>query len=863
MANRYWVGGSGSWTAVSTTSWSATSGGAGGASAPTAADSVFFDQAGTYTVTMTNGLTCLDLTVSAGTVTFNSGTGPTLAVSGSMSLIVGTVWNNTGPITFNATTTGKTINTNNITLGGPVVFDGVGGGWTLTSALRTSSDSITLTNGSFNTGNFNVGATTGFISNNSNTRSITLGSSTISCSNWNLATTTGLTFSAGTSTITITAIQGAFSGGGLTYNNVQLYPSGEYSGAVSGANTFANLTTYGSTNQNSGINNARMTFSADQVITGTLNFGTSTNLTYRKTIGSNVFGTQRTLTAAVVTGSNFDLRDIVIAGAAAPFNASSLNWGDLGNNSGITFPTPKTVYWNLAGTQNWSAIGWATSSGGTPALANFPLPQDTAIFDNAGSAGTVTVPGYNVCSLNMSARTSAMTLTFSQVSAFIGDLILGSGVTISGAASSLNYFGYRGRTVYVNGNGVTFSFPLVINNGRTLQLSGAFTTSAAVTYTTGDISLVSYTFTTPSISFPASSTVAFGTGNFTLTGSGSVFSSTASATVTGTPNIYLTYSGATATSINSGLSITEANSINFIITAGSYSFSIPSNNIVRNLDFSNGGTSTYTGDWAGTTSAFTCYGNLTLKSGMTVSGTGRITFAATSGTKTITSAGLTNTHPITFNGVGGTWRLQDALNISSATAGAITLTNGTFDLNGFTATLSAAATATFVTGVGTKNLTFNSGTLTIAASGTTAFNNAQPTGFTTTAGTGTGSISLTSASAKTFVGGGSTFNCSLNQGGAGALTVSGSNTFSNITNTYSATGATTITLTFSTTQTVSAFTASGAAAKLLTINSTAAGSRPRLRLLAAVQYLLTTLTPKTLHLPLPLLLTEQLRMFGI
>jgi hypothetical protein len=83
MADRYWVGGAGTWNTSSTTNWSATSGGASGASVPTAADSVFFDQASTYTVTMTGALRCLDFTVSAGTVTFASTGTPT--ISGSMS----------------------------------------------------------------------------------------------------------------------------------------------------------------------------------------------------------------------------------------------------------------------------------------------------------------------------------------------------------------------------------------------------------------------------------------------------------------------------------------------------------------------------------------------------------------------------------------------------------------------------------------------------------------------------------------------------------------------------------------------------------------------------------------------------------
>ncbi len=98
MADRYWVGGTGTWNTTSTTNWSASSGGASGASVPTVADNVFFDQAGTYTVTMTGALACLDITVSAGTVTFATGTSPTLDVRGSMTLAAATVWSSTGNI---------------------------------------------------------------------------------------------------------------------------------------------------------------------------------------------------------------------------------------------------------------------------------------------------------------------------------------------------------------------------------------------------------------------------------------------------------------------------------------------------------------------------------------------------------------------------------------------------------------------------------------------------------------------------------------------------------------------------------------------------------------------------------------------
>ena len=1026
-SGRYWVGGTGTWNYPSTTNWSFTSGGASGAPTPLAQDDVFFDQAGTYTVNFgAAGSTCNSLTVSAGTVTFSSGT--SLAVSGSLSLVAGTNWSFGATVTFNSTTTGNTITTNGTSFNNSaIVFDGVGGDWTLGSAF-TSTAGITVTNGSFNTGNYNVTASS-FGSNNSNTRTITFGSSTVSLSTSNGTVftfgSTNLTFNAGTSQINFTgniATSQQCSVGlssSLTYNNLAF--TGTLSGTgniqITGAATVNNLSFSGRTT--TGIGNIYI--SGDLTVAGTLTLSPGSTAVCRTLFTSNNTTTRTLTVGSFAAGSaDYDFRDIVIAGAAAPI--SGTRFGDCKGNSGITFPAAKTVYWNLAGAQSWSSTGWATSSGGSPAVTNFPLAQDTAVFDDTGSVtGTITVnAAWSVGTIDMSARTSAMTLSNNTAYSIFGNWINGSGTTISGT-STITFAGRTTQTL--TSAGKSFPIPVAVNSpGGTLQFQDNFTSTIGFGNPSISVSSSSINLNNNSLnlsqgfSFSGSGTLAFGTGNITLTGSGTVFTGSSTATVTGTPNVYVSYTGATGVNItpnspseanainfiitsgtfalttsnasyvknldfsNGGtstftgswqfgansffcygnltlksgmtvdsgigtitfaatsgtktittngvtidhamtfggngstvqlqdaltlgstrtatlsatgsldlngktftaglftcsggtlafgtgnitlvgsgtvwsgslsttvtgtptvyvsnntatattlnpLAVSEANSINFIITVGTYSLSIGTGHAVENLDFSNGGTSTYTGAWAGTTNTLTCYGNLILKSGMTVTGTGRITFAATSGTKTITSAGLTNTHPITFNGVGGTWQLQDALNISSATTGAITLTNGTFDLNGFSATLSAAATATFLTGVGTKNLTFNSGTLTIAASGTTAFNNAQPTGFTTTAGTGTGTISFTSASAKSIVGGSSTYNCVLNQGGAGALTITGSNIFSDITNTYSATGATSILL--SSGQTVAAFTASGAAAKLLTLNSSTAGVQTTLAL---------------------------------
>jgi hypothetical protein len=146
--------------------------------------------------------------------------------------------------------------------------------------------------------------------------------------------------------------------------------------------------------------------------------------------------------------------------------------------------------------------------------------------------------------------------------------------------------------------------------------------------------------------------------------------------------------------------------------------------------------------------------------------------------------------------------------------------NGTIDLNGKTLT-----TAGYQTFTGTKNITFNGGSLVITASGGQPFNNTNSSGFSTTAGTGTGTISMTGGgtNTKTFIGGNSTFNCTLNLGGAGtgALTITGNNTFNNITNTAQPV---TILFTAGTTTTFNNFNLNGTAGNPITIGSATAAS---------------------------------------
>jgi hypothetical protein len=81
MADRYWVGASGTWNNSNTANWSTTSGGAGGASVPTSSDDVFIDSSsGNGLITITSTSICKDCTITWSAVKTN-----TLSLSGNFS----------------------------------------------------------------------------------------------------------------------------------------------------------------------------------------------------------------------------------------------------------------------------------------------------------------------------------------------------------------------------------------------------------------------------------------------------------------------------------------------------------------------------------------------------------------------------------------------------------------------------------------------------------------------------------------------------------------------------------------------------------------------------------------------------------
>ena len=444
-ADRYWVGGTANWDGTAGAKWALTSGGASGEAVPTATDDCYFDAAsGAVTVTVTATANCLSLTFTGFTGTFAGSSA--LNVAGSLTLATGMTRTYTGALTFTSTATGKTITLNGKTTASAIVFNGVGGGWTVQDDWSNGTSNITLTNGSLDTNGKTLTLGT-FSSSNTNVRSLTLGTSTINLSNlWTFGTATNLTFSAGSSTINVAGT--LFQGGALTYNTVTATPASTFT--LTGLNTFSTLNVNGTATKA-----VVLSLAANQTITGTLSINGNSSVN-RIIVRSSQAGQSRTLTGATISVTNADFQDIVGAGAGS-WNIAAVSGlsGDCNGNSGITFTTATTTYW-VGNTGNWSATtSWSYASGGSIG-ARPPLCQDDVVFDNNSFNGASQTATGDMAilgkSINWSAYNEGQSPTFTtnvSITIINGSLILPAGVNLT----STSQLSFQGRSSFSLTNG--------------------------------------------------------------------------------------------------------------------------------------------------------------------------------------------------------------------------------------------------------------------------------------------------------------------------------------------------------------------------------------------------------------------------
>jgi len=270
MALRYWVGGNGIWGSGGTTAnWSASSGGASGASTPNLNDDVIFDAAsGSAIITISVTAQCRSIVATTftgtlggtgniqllGSNTGSQGSGISIELGppgvGGMTYSYTGVWtiganNGSGSINFN----GQSHSGNNININGSST-NGATAQYSLVNNITNTTNAITVGGCTFNTNNYNITTPRFDIAGGANTKVLNFGTSIITLTQtlgacWNNANTGSLTIN-GTYTIRTTGIVTSsitFIGGGATYYNLELLRgTGTGTVIIQGSNTFINFT---------------------------------------------------------------------------------------------------------------------------------------------------------------------------------------------------------------------------------------------------------------------------------------------------------------------------------------------------------------------------------------------------------------------------------------------------------------------------------------------------------------------------------------------------------------------------------------------------------------------------------------------
>lgn len=431
MANRYWVGGSGTWNASDTTHWSASSGGAGGASVPTSSDSAVFDGlsdggAGSYVVTHSGTTNCLDLTTGAP----SSG---------------------------------------NLTLGGSGIINFYGSLYLYTGLVRTF------------TGNWIALATSG-------TKTLFFGGSKITANG--LSLNGSATYQLlDTLTMVGNSILAIGPSAAFDPNGCGVVVEGSQAAQMQGTWTFYDLTYTG------GGATARWLLSADFSVSHVLTVnGTSATarvLVRSNLLGT---ARKITAATVVVTNADFqDITGA--GAASWNLSAITGNSGDCGGNSGITFTSGINLYWQHGASASYNFSDGATrfflATNGGGGAGRAPLPQDSCFFDaNSFAAGSKTVVQDmpRIGAIDWTGVTNTPTFSPTTAASFFGSITLASGMTLTASTATYTYEGRGASTI--TSAGKSWGKPFVIDCvGGSLTMQDAFSiTAQQLTHTSGNFS---------------------------------------------------------------------------------------------------------------------------------------------------------------------------------------------------------------------------------------------------------------------------------------------------------------------------------------------------------------------------------------
>lgn len=572
MPDRYWVGGTGTWSSTNTANWSESSGGATGASVPTADDDVFFDansntgtSAFTVTIALNYSALCKNFTVSGldGVMTFTRATGGRLYVYGSWSSpttnFTFTVAMN---VFFAATTTGHTIameSSAKASGSAGLLFVGAGGEWTFTAEpIRVTS--VEVSAGTLKTNGYALNITGAFQSIGTTTRAIEFGSSVVSLSNSTsdfTITGSNITFDAGTSNVrflssghTLRVIDGltfyniemrATVAGGVIARLVGSFTVNDWVVSVTSTAASRGIIEFGYSVFTTVLPPAQVT------VNGTLQCDDSPDVRRRVLFRTapDYIGLQEAggeVGKLTCNGSaslvNVDFGYIDVVGTAAPLSGTSI--GNFSGVTGVTFTAAKTCYLRgTSGGQNeWHDNVWSATSGASAALANFPLGQDTVIIDDNTLSAELEFNAFDECGsacqvFDASTRTTSFTIDGNSGVLLIcgddGEVILPS--NISFATSAFELYVYSTSTCSFDIAPTLTRCDIIVTApdclttlDNDLTITGVSTTDRYLRFRAGNFDLNGYDITVnrlwiggSSASYPFdSSTIEFNGGSLTV-----------------------------------------------------------------------------------------------------------------------------------------------------------------------------------------------------------------------------------------------------------------------------------------------------------------------------------------------------------
>ena len=458
-SSRYWVGGTGDWDTSTTTHWSLTSGGAGGASVPTSSDNVYFDaNSGSGIVTLTSSLLAtsnLDFTGFTGDFSGSQH----LAVYGNLTAGSGMTWSNTGQIIISGncviTSNGVTISPSH---NNGIRIDSVGNTVTLADDLHTGL--LFLLHGEFDANNKNV-TLIRFDSSLSvlSVRSLIMGSGTWILTGtgtvWDCTTTLGLTLSAGTSTIKITDTSSddtTFKGGSLTYNNLWFAR-----GTSTGSNIIFGMDTFNDIKDNGSVAHNLLIGDGHELTINTFSVnGSAGNLITLDNTSDYFVVPFGLICASGVISTNYLIVKNSNAFGGATFNAFTSNgnvdgMGNTGWNFGPVITPPVVTTQSVSSISDISALGNGTiTSVGGALVDKIGFVFDTITHSNPGNVS----PALSGYSDDIERSGSFYTGTF-----FVGLVGLSDSTTYYGRAYAHNAAGWG------YGDEVSFTTTLLPTNG--------------------------------------------------------------------------------------------------------------------------------------------------------------------------------------------------------------------------------------------------------------------------------------------------------------------------------------------------------------------------------------------------------------